>query len=752
MDFSYLRLLIISVFSLARLAGQGGPSVEARLESSMVVVGEETYLTLWTEGVTIIDWPDSPPDMAPLALKRDDKRRFQINNYIRDGFRYRLSAFEPGVYEIPPFVFRTSSGLIKSEPLVLRAHPVEDLSTQGIKIAGAVTPYLTAIFLEKETPFVGEMQEVEAKLYLSQAPPNRLKLADGKVIKMQKDGLAAWRLTTRPEPSGFLDYDGQRFQAYTYRSSLNALREGSLTFGPGEAEAVFFQRASSFIHPLQFPAASLEARALPNGVPPGFEGAVGEFTMSVTPLARELKAGDTVTVESAITGTGNLEQFPGPRPVDPEDNWKAFEMIAKTKGGERRSQSGTVEFSQVLRPKAPVAHLPSYRFVYFDPQAASYATLTSPEIPLTLKGSLSPDGPGKETLPFLTPGSAPLRAFSKEPMLPLWSWQLIPAAFALFLLGREGRRRWLGYQISRQPAAEFERDLEALDDHLDDRARFYREAAHLATRWRGGEEFSEIHATRDTLCFRPDHPSEPVSTEEKNHMRQLLRTLAPVLVIALTFLAPLARAASLPADPARAKEEILASMKQAPAREHFYNLALCEQALGNPGPAALWAYRFELQGGDATDILADLPGRQREKREWLDWITLLSKDLYLQIGLGGLWGFLLLFLVAKFFRGKHQRLLVEGLTLTSVLALLVAGVSWSLYPREISFEPLENLSVVTEAGSLRSQPFEGGPAMLDSLEGSIGKAGVNRAGWTYLTLPGGLSGWIEEEKLTPIGE
>ena len=125
--------------------------IETKLDSSIIVVGEKTYLTVWVENFTLIDWPTTPK-ANPLALKRESQRRYQINGRIREGFRYLVSAFEPGIHEIPPFELQTDSGVIRSKGHTLRVAPVNNLQTHGIKINGEVTPYLTGIFLEKTNP------------------------------------------------------------------------------------------------------------------------------------------------------------------------------------------------------------------------------------------------------------------------------------------------------------------------------------------------------------------------------------------------------------------------------------------------------------------------------------------------------------------------------------------------------------------------------------------------------------------------
>lgn len=742
---------ILTFLAAIRAAGQTSPQVEASIGSSMVVVGEETFLTLVTQGVNVIDWPDLPPNIAPLALTRDDKFPLQVNGYIREAFRYRVSAFQPGTYRIPPFEFRTATGPVRTEPVMLRVFPVDSLVTNGIKIRGAVTPYLTGVFLQKDRPFLGERIDTEAKLYLSTAPPNRLSLADGKVIQFEKDGLAAWRFTTDRQPTGELDYEGQRFRVYTYQSSLSALREGRLELGPGSADAFFFHRASPLARTIQFPAAILEVRPLPEGAPEGFEGAVGTFSMDVRPLGRDLEFGDALTVEIGITGTGNLNRFPGPKLIDPKGRWKQFEMIAKPSGTERRSRTGTAEFSQSIRPLETVEFIPPYRFVFFDPLVEKYRTLSMPKIPITVTGAPGFNRNATGSLAFLEPGNMPLKTFNDREPVALWWWQIVPAVLALGLVILEVRRRLEVRNLNAAPSRELDTAILEVESQSDDQVAFYREASKVATKWRGGKKFESIHEKRDEICFRPDAEKKPVEENEKRDVLKLLRTLAPVCLIGLVLLFQTAPLYALPDDPGEAKGEILKLMQSDPAAEHFYNMALCEKALGENGSAVLWAYRFQLHGGDAESLLEEFPGARAKEQKWLvSLILFFPRPIYLQILFLGGWSLGLLVMVAFFLRTRWRKGLLITLPVIAVLALPIGSAGWFWYPDEISFEPIEDLSVITGQKPLRLEPHEGAKIMRETPVGSLCKIEAARSGWTRVILPGGQRGWIRSDEVTPI--
>ena len=761
---SALIKIALLVFSLvlvipSSLEAQEPPAIEVRLSSGMLVVGEQTRLTVSVKNATLIDWPDAPK-LAPLALTQLGKNRVIINRRIEEVFEYGLSAYQAGTFTIPPFQLRTRQGLLSSKAITLRVLPVSSLATKGMTIRPNTVPYLSGIFLEKKSPYVGETQAVEAKLYVPNEHPYLLKLHDGQVIKMEKDGIAAWRFTTSDRrPTGILNHDGIRFLVYTYRSSLNALRAGELAIGPGKADAIFEMRARARggfrtvaqAFPIEFPPAKMTVRALPKPAPPGFAGAVGNFTLRSSTSTRELKLGETLTVEAQVSGSGNLDQFPGPFLLDPEEQWKQFDMIAKPPGSERRTSAGTVEFSQVIRPKLKLDTLPPYRFVFFDPILERYRSLDSPAHPLVMTGEIpSVEGATDPPLTFLAPSANGLRVFAKEKRFPYWLWQIIPALVLSLLIISAIWARLKANRLASQPTREFQSALQELDGKSHDQVEFYREAAKFVTTWRGGEGFEEIFSLRDELCFRPDSPREAVPDPDKNRVLKRLKTLSPLLIFGI-FCLQLSPVKGQDIDFKAERSRFLGELKTEPSPEHFHNLALCEKALGKPAKAALWAYRYQAQGGEASAILRDLPGLKAREKKGLDWLSLLPRLFYQQLMFAGLWG-ALIFTTCLILHRAHPRPLLMGISASvAVLALSLGGGAYFFYPEEVSFKPLPQLAVVSaEEAALLGQPYLGGTPVRENIAGSLCEIQAERRGWLRLELPGGLSGWVQEELVEAI--
>lgn len=753
-----LFLVFAILLTLIRpVDAQSAPRLTASLGSSCIVEGEITLLTIELNGLQTIGWP-TPPLVSPLTLRQHKQGNMQRNGRIIDVFQYTISSISSGLFTIPPFEVATSQGISRSEPLTLRVFPAADLSVNGLRLNSTTVPYLSGIFLEKESPFQGEPQHVEAKLYIPGGQPNFLKMKLAQFADLEKAGIAAWRFDGQSQPTGQLEREGIKFEVFTYSSSITPLQEGPLSIGPGRANPIVQRRTQDRglfriyeeVLEFKFPSKTFTARPLPKPSPSDFEGAVGNFTVTASPLTRQLELGDTVTVDLQVIGNGNIDQFPGPKLQDPEGLWKQFEMTATPQGEERRSSSGTVKFTQVVRPTKKVPDLPPYQFIFFDPVLEQYRTVKSEPQALIITGQELPlaGNPSSGDLAFLTPVNRPLKTFATRKPTPVWAWQIIPAFIvAAFLLGRLLKHlKWK--QLTSLPSREFQTELQEIERTAGDRVKFYRAASNFATRWKGSAGFEEIYKTRDEICFTPDSEIQPVPVTEKNRILNLLKHLSPLVLITFFLTLQTNTSLALDQDPAKAREEILSSMESSPSPEHFYNLALCEEALAESGKAALAAYRFELQGGDARELLTRLPGSRALKRQGTGWVSILPKFWYQQALAAAAWALILILIL----RGTRRKWALVVLSLVGGLGILTGIPGWLLYPDDVSFKPLHQMSVVTSNTPIQSQPYEGGSSIRDEGIGSLCFVTAKRGDWTHIELPGGLTGWIPNDTVEAIND
>jgi hypothetical protein len=158
----------------------------------------------------------------------------------------------------------------------------------------------------------------------------------------------------------------------------------------------------------------LEALPLPSeGRPPGFNGAVGTFTVSASVNATQVRVGDPIELTLAIRGRGPLDTLAPPaletQPALTQDFRVPSEQLAGAMvRGER-------VFTQTLRAKRPeVRQIPSIEYPYFDPMLGAYQVTRTEPIPLsvrpaeTLSAADLADAAGLESKP--TQPAAPVDA------------------------------------------------------------------------------------------------------------------------------------------------------------------------------------------------------------------------------------------------------------------------------------------------------------------------------------------------------
>jgi hypothetical protein len=109
--------------------------------------------------------------------------------------------------------------------------------------------------------------------------------------------------------------------------------------------------------------------------PPGFNGAVGNFSIEATLNNKTIAADDEATLHVVVKGKGNLPVVAAPA-VDWPDGIRAFDPTAKEDVNKTVApMSGSKTFDYVFTPHAAGHYtIPSVNFPFFDPATQSYKT------------------------------------------------------------------------------------------------------------------------------------------------------------------------------------------------------------------------------------------------------------------------------------------------------------------------------------------------------------------------------------------
>lgn len=190
-------------------------------------------------------------------------------------------------------------------------------------------------------------------------------------------------------------YNGRNYQtAVIYRTILFPQRNGELVIEPAQFEALlqvpnqapvrsifddFFNSYVNVTKKLQAPKVTIHVDPLPSK-PAGFSGGVGEkFKISSKISSTDIQVNEALTLTIDIQGTGNMKLLKNPD-VDWPEGFEVYDP--KVENNFKTTTTGIngskrIEFLAIPRARGTY-NIPPIKFAYYDTQADSYKTLTTP--------------------------------------------------------------------------------------------------------------------------------------------------------------------------------------------------------------------------------------------------------------------------------------------------------------------------------------------------------------------------------------
>jgi len=127
---------------------------------------------------------------------------------------------------------------------------------------------------------------------------------------------------------------------------------------------------------------TINVKPLPEeGRPEDFSGAVGTFSLVVTPNRTAVRQGETIELDVSVNGKGNLELFSLPKPIVP-NALEMYDPLSKKKINVSLSgMQGNISDKYTIIPQYQGKYsIKSIHFSYFDLTTETYKTLSSQEI------------------------------------------------------------------------------------------------------------------------------------------------------------------------------------------------------------------------------------------------------------------------------------------------------------------------------------------------------------------------------------
>jgi hypothetical protein len=510
-----ILLSALAGFLPAAPALADSPRVTAVLSNSQVSVGQTVQMQVRVTGAKEASTPGEINVDGLEIHQTGTSRQVEMHNFDITSsvtYSYTILPLKAGAFTIPPQTIRVGSSSLQTPELRLAvvgsgggsagATPSNPSSSTTQVPPGKVA--FAELIVTKKTAYVGEMVPVEIRLgFFSRA---RGRLVDGPELTGQ--GFTMQKLQQPDQPRS-QTVNGKSYEVWTFKTAIAAARPGTFEIGPAQATALvavprrqpsgrsrspfdifnmddpfsdpFFQDPfGSFGQqekvPIKSEPASLEVKALPNGAPPNFSGAVGNFAMKADANPKSVQLGDPITVTATISGRGNFDRVSAP-PLEDELGWHKYPPSAKFKQDDNVGISGDKTFEVVISPNENKHAIPPLIFSYFDPLKEQYVTLKSDPIPVRAEGGVAPAPtpaltalPARSsTPPAATPAPAPAqqdilyqlnefpaRAQSFAPLYmrpTFWAAQLLPLLALLGFIGWKVRRARMQDREARRTAA-----------------------------------------------------------------------------------------------------------------------------------------------------------------------------------------------------------------------------------------------------------------------------------------------------------
>jgi hypothetical protein len=407
----------------------------ASLDDDTLTLGQSTTLSLTFEGGS----PQSPPELPDIpglqiSYVGPSSQFGFINGQTSSTVthHFTITPQRAGEYVIPALTASVDGTRLTSQPLSLRVVPPSAASAAQIDSGSQIA--FMKLALPEDQVYAGEVVTANLDLYLRDDVRN---FGNFQFTAMPADGFTVGKMH---ESQPRREQIGSRvYTVVPVTIALTATRTGPLSLGPLSANLVLvvsapnqpndpflqqfgirdpFGNMGGTQQQISLATETVKMNSLPlpaTDVPPNFNGAIGEYTMTVSAGPTNVAVGDPITVRIQISGRGDL----GSLTLPPQPAWHDFTIYpptSKVATSDALGLEGAKTFEQIVAPQNTDVHeLPVFSFSYFDPDTGSYRTLTEPAVALAVRSAGATPVPTVAASPTANPQNPP----SPEDILPI---------------------------------------------------------------------------------------------------------------------------------------------------------------------------------------------------------------------------------------------------------------------------------------------------------------------------------------------
>jgi hypothetical protein len=467
------RILTFSLclFGLAAGMARAEITVSATVSQAEVGVGQPLVYQVVVSGDQGAPGPQLPEMPDFQVSSRGTSQSISINNgamSVSKSYTYILVPAKEGVFTIPPATVVFQGQTYQTSPIEIKVVPADQAppppqqqqSSDPFEQFFGGDPFqrqaprvnaLVRLAPSKSRLYVNEEFLLTQKLYYS----GNVNLTGAQSETVDTTGFWAEYLprSGRLIPEGrqtvnnipYSVFRGDRVVLFPGSPGKKVIKPIKVLIG---IEAFFSSGQKQIVsEPLE-----ITVLPLPPGKPAGFNGAVGQYSLSAAVDKRTVKQNDAILLKVVVSGRGNVRNL-GQLAQPDLGSFKIYKSSSSVSVEPQADYvSGRKTFEYILIPlQSGKITIPSFKFAYFDPAKEAYRTLSTDPIVMTVQ----PVSEKEMQNVRLPPEQVDIRLLSKDiryiksspgsgTELRLHRSAPVRAVFALELLGLIGL---LGYKI-----------------------------------------------------------------------------------------------------------------------------------------------------------------------------------------------------------------------------------------------------------------------------------------------------------------
>lgn len=395
--FGAWKWLVVVLFLLIPLMGFSQERFYARTDVREILPNSFFEVEFVMENINGTDF--SPPDFSPFTVVSGPSTSTQMSiingrRSQKKSYGYRLLARQPGTFTIGPATIRYKRKTLQTEPLEIKV--VERRSSGGEQKAEDV---FVRAEVSDTVVYPGQQIVLNYVLYTTKRVSNYNYLSNPNY-----EGFYTQEIEARDQPERRV-IDGREYQVQVFQSiALFPQKLGDLYLQPVQFSLGIGQRNDPFNlfnQTRQIPVTTndlwIRVKALPEGAPESFNGAIGKYTMSASINTRQATTDDALSLKITIQGNG-LAKFIEAPVVDLGTSFDVYDpkLLDEQVYPTNDDIISRKTFEYLLVPRKEGRQDFQVAFSYFDTDSSKYETLNSEIFSVLIR-------PGQNNTSNLTP-------------------------------------------------------------------------------------------------------------------------------------------------------------------------------------------------------------------------------------------------------------------------------------------------------------------------------------------------------------